>query len=144
MSNGIAACTSFVEGFWVRIGPCFSVGMPSSSFFQVDACVIEPASRQIPPSRGTRFCRKLTHEVDQKYRGRSVSEKSVPRQQAALVRRTKNEPSEPRDLAGARFGDKFAVPRVEGAFDAQDRGPNGKFRLKRAARIIDSTLCLCY
>jgi hypothetical protein len=44
-----------------------------------------------------------------------VSEKSIPRQRAALVRRAKNEPSEPRDLAGACLGDKFVVPRVEGA-----------------------------
>jgi hypothetical protein len=32
-----------------------------------------------PPSRGTRFCRKLTFKVDQKYRGRSLSGWNIDR-----------------------------------------------------------------
>ena len=59
-----------------------------------------------------------------------MSEKSIPRQQLALVRRARNEPSEPCELAGACSGDKFVVSRVGGAYDARGRGPNRKFRLK--------------
>ncbi len=63
-----------------------------------------------------------------------MSEKLIPRQQAALVRRTKTEPSETRDLAGACSGDKFVVSRVGGVYDARDGGPNRKFRITCASK----------
>lgn len=57
-----------------------------------------------------------------------MSEKSIPRQQAALVTRAKNEPSEPRDLAGARSGGKFVVCSAWEAYDAHVRDPNRRLR----------------
>jgi hypothetical protein len=57
-----------------------------------------------------------------------VSEKSITRQQAGLVRRAKTCRRNPADLAGASGG-KFVVSMAGKAYDARVRGPNRKFRL---------------
>jgi|ERR1700730_886557 hypothetical protein len=54
---------------------------------------------------------------------------------AAIFRRAKNEPSEPRDLAGACSGGQFVVSRVGGAHNTRDGGPNRKFRSRSIVTI---------
>ena len=61
-----------------------------------------------------------------------MSEKSITRQQAGLVRRAKTSRRNPADLAGACSGGKFVVSRAGEAYDARARGPNRKFRLRAA------------
>lgn len=59
-----------------------------------------------------------------------MSEKSILRQQAGLVRGAKTSCRNTADLAGACSGGKFVVSRAGGAYDAQDRGPNRKFWIR--------------
>jgi tetratricopeptide (TPR) repeat protein len=59
-----------------------------------------------------------------------VSEKSITRQRAGLVRRAKTSCRYPADLAGACSGGKFVVARAGEADDAQPGNPNRKFRLR--------------
>jgi hypothetical protein len=68
-----------------------------------------------------------------------VSEKSIPRHQAGLVRGAKTGRRSSADLAGACSGGKFVVSRAGGAYDARDRGPNRKFWLKpQLAQRVDA------
>jgi hypothetical protein len=48
---------------------------------------------------------------------------------SGLVRRGKNELSEPRDFSGVGSGGKFVVSRAGEAYYARVRGPNRKFRI---------------
>jgi hypothetical protein len=62
------------------------------------------------------------------------------RQQGVRVRQAKNESSGPRDLTGARSGGsggRFVVLRSGGAYDAQARDPNRKFKFEKAQTSLD-------
>jgi hypothetical protein len=50
----------------------------------------------------------------------AVSEKSITRHQAALVRRTKTRRRNPADLAGACSGGRLFVPRAGQAYDVHE------------------------
>jgi hypothetical protein len=58
-----------------------------------------------------------------------VSEKSITRWQAGLVRQEKTSRRNVAGLAGTCSGGKFVVSRGGEAFGGQARGPNRKFRL---------------
>ncbi len=59
-----------------------------------------------------------------------MSEKSITRQQERPVRRAKTSRRKPADLAGTCSGGKLVVSSAGEAYDARDRGPNRKYRLK--------------
>jgi hypothetical protein len=58
----------------------------------------------------------------------AVSEKSIMRRQAGLVRQAKTSLRTPADLAGACSRGKFVVCKAGEAYDVRARGPNRKFR----------------
>jgi hypothetical protein len=59
-----------------------------------------------------------------------VSENSITRQQAGLVRRGKTSHRNPADLAGTCSGGRFVLSKAGEAYDGRARGPNRKFRNK--------------
>ena len=63
-----------------------------------------------------------------------MSEKSIPRQQAALVRRAKTSCWNPASSLGPCSGCRFVMSGSGGPYDARDKGPNRKFWLKRSFR----------
>ena len=58
-----------------------------------------------------------------------MSENSIRRQQAGLIRWAKTSLRDSADLAGDSSGDKFVVSRPGEAYDVRARDPNRKFRL---------------
>ena len=80
-------------------------------------------------SHATRFCYHPLFLFNHYWRWvGKVSEKSILRQQARLVRRAKTSRRDFADLGGACAGGKFVVWGAAEAYDARAKGPNRKFR----------------